>query len=71
LTKDSHYPVKSKTTQGYGQTDIMLNVPYNAAAGSIVYLAITVRPNIAIIAGPLARFCENLDPSIGKRKKYF
>jgi hypothetical protein len=47
----------------------MSNVPYREAVGSIMYAAITVRPDIAFIAGQLAKFCEKPGPTHWKPAK--
>ncbi len=48
---------------------MMLNIPYQEAVGSILYAAITVRPEISFIAGKIARFCENPGPIHRKAEK--
>jgi hypothetical protein len=60
---------KEMSPQEQEEREIMSNVPYREAVGSIMYAAITVRPDIAFIAGQLAKFCENPGPTHWKAAK--
>ncbi len=60
---------KSMSPQEQDEKDMMSNIPYREAVGSIMYAAITVRPDIAFIAGQLAIFCENPGPTHWKAAK--
>jgi hypothetical protein len=53
--------------QEQDENEIMSIIPYRESVGRIMYAAITVRPDIAFIAGQLARFCETWDQLIGKQ----
>ena len=44
------------------EREIMKKFPYREAVGSIMYAAITLRPDISFIAGQLAQHCENPGP---------
>jgi hypothetical protein len=57
------------TPHGHEEKNMMLNIPYREAVGSILYAAITVRHEIAFIAGKIARFCENPGPIHCKAEK--
>lgn len=39
--------------------DLMKNVPYRPAIGSLLFIAITTRPDIAFAVNLLSRYCEN------------
>lgn len=43
--------------------DSMRNIPYRSAIGSLLFIAITTRPDIAFAVNLLSRYCEN--PGIG------
>lgn len=45
------------------ERDKMKNIPYRAAIGSLLFVAITTRPDIAFAVNLLSRYCE--DPGIG------
>ena len=53
-------PRLSKTVSPIGQSEsaTMATIPYREVVGSIMYAAITVRPDIAFIANQLAQHCQ-------------
>jgi hypothetical protein len=48
----------------------MQNIPYLSAVGSLMYLAVTTRPDIAYSVGVLAHFNSNPGPSHWKAVKH-
>ena len=48
----------------------MCQVPYISVVGSLMYLAVTTRPDIAYAAGVLARFNSNPGPSHWQAAKH-
>lgn len=50
-------------------SEIKASFPYREAVGSIMYAAITIRPDISFIAGQLAQHCENPSPAHWKGAK--
>ena len=61
ISADKGGPRLSKVLSPSNQEekDEMACIPYREAVGSIMYAAITARPDIAFIAGQLAQHCEN------------
>ena len=52
----------SMSPQNDAEASEMQQVPYISIVGSLMYLAVTTRPDIAYAAGVLARFNSNLEP---------
>jgi hypothetical protein len=52
------------------EVDYMKSVPYLSAVGSLMYLAITSRPDISYSVGVLARFNSNPGPLHWKAVKH-
>lgn len=60
---------KAMSPSNQEKKDAMACIRYREAVGSIIYVAITARPDIAYIAGLLAQHCENLGLSHWKSTK--
>jgi hypothetical protein len=59
IIKNHSRQLYDTSTSNQEEKEEMACLPYREAVGSIMYAAITARPDIAFIAGQLAQHCEN------------
>lgn len=55
-----HFKISTKQSRNSEELEEMMRVPYVSVVGSLMYVMVCTRPNIAHIVGVVSRFMKNL-----------